>query len=438
YSHTFNTPGVYDYQCDPHAGLGMVGQVIVEAHSSELTINFSGMNPHIGQDIWLRVEDAASGDEIFRGSEVVEASFSMDVPGIVSGNDYIVEMYADHNENGRYDAPGDDHAWRLQLNDVDVDETVDFVHNTDFTDIEWKHAAMVRLTGMNPHVGQESYFALLETATGKVVDRKSEIVSESFSVTLEALESGVGYHIDFFADHNNNGYYDAPADDHAWRLEIANANGDEVLDFAHNTNFTDIDWKHRLRVRFDGMNPHIGQMLKLYVRDQSSGTTLDSVTVAAIEDAEFDIESHILEVGGSYHVDFYADLNENGTYDAPPTDHAWRLDVSNAMGDVDLDFTHNTEFTDIMETGTTSAAAAYAELSLKVYPNPVRSQLTVESESIIRKAEILSVSGAVLSSYSEINASQWSIFLDEFAVGVYLLRISSDNAPVTVVRIMKQ
>ena len=214
----------------------------------------------------------------------------------------------------------------------------------------------------------EIYFALIETSTGIVVDRESEIVTESFSVVLDELESGVGYHIDFFADHNGNGYYDAPADDHAWRLEIASANGDEVFDFSHNTNFTDIEWKHRLRVRFDGMNPHIGQMLKLYVRDQSSGTTLDSVTVAQIEDADFDIESHILEVGGSYTVDFYADLNKNNIYDAPPADHAWRLEVNNAMGDVDLDFTHNTTFTDIMKTETTSFAPTYAENALKWFP----------------------------------------------------------------------
>ena len=29
YKFTFDTPGTYNYQCDPHAGMGMVGQVIV-------------------------------------------------------------------------------------------------------------------------------------------------------------------------------------------------------------------------------------------------------------------------------------------------------------------------------------------------------------------------------------------------------------------------
>jgi len=291
---------------------------------------------------------------------------------------------------------------------------------------------------MNPHVGQEIYFALIETATGMVVDRESEIVSESFSVVLDELESGKGYHIDFFADHNDNGHYDAPSDDHAWRLEIASANGDEVFDFTHNTNFTDIQWSHRLRVRFEGMDPHVGQMMKLFVKDQSSGETLDSVVLSSIEDADFDIESHILEVGGDYFVDFYADLNQSGGYDAPPTDHAWRLVVDNAMGDVDLDFTHNTTFTDIMNEGTTSAASTYAKMALKVYPNPAASLITIESESMIRSAEIFSISGAVVKSVPGIDSRRRSISLDGLAGGVYFIKVTSDNAAGASLRIIKQ
>lgn len=438
YNYVFNTPGTYDYQCDPHFGLGMVGQVIVEAPAYSLTVNFSGMNPHIGQNLWLRVENVESGDEIFRGSDVVEASFSVIIPGIETGNDYLIEMYADHNQNGRYDAPGNDHAWSVEVNDVDGNETVDFVHNTNFTDIEWEHAATVRLSGMNPHVGQEIYFALIETASGIVVDRESETVSESFSVVLDELESGIGYHIDFFADHNDNGYYDAPSDDHAWRIEIESANGDEIIDFSHNTNFTDIEWKHRLRVQFDGMNPHVGQMMKLYVRDQSNGAILDSVIVSPIEDADFDIESHILEVGGSYYVDFYADLNNNGVYDAPPADHAWRMMANNTMGDVDLAFVHNTDFTDIMTAETTYLSLVNAEMALQIYPNPATSQITFKSEASISSAEILSLSGALLKAHKEINAFQHSISIEELPAGVYLLRIQSDDAADTVERIVKR
>jgi hypothetical protein len=46
--------------------------------------------------------------------------------------------------------------------------------------------------------------------------------------------------VDFYADHNGNDSYDPPPTDHAWREGFTNSTGDYVLEFAHNTNFTDI------------------------------------------------------------------------------------------------------------------------------------------------------------------------------------------------------
>jgi predicted lipoprotein with Yx(FWY)xxD motif/plastocyanin len=348
FSHVFTIPGIYNYQCDPHASFGMVGKVIVEELSPDtLTVNFSGMTPHVGQNLWLAVIDDDSKDEIARITEVVTASFSIAIPGIESGKSYTIEFFSDHNGNGYYDAPPADHAWRLELNNASGNEVLDFSHNTNFTDIKWEHRVAVNLSGMTPHVGQEIYFALVDADEGEIIDRKSEIVEESFTVDLREIRPGKSYYVDFFADHNGNGYYDAPPADHAWRLEIVSASGDEVLDFSHNTNFTDIMWKHRLRVRLSGMNPHMGQMLTLFVREIPSGIYLDTVVVAQIEDADFDVRSYVIETGNSYLVDFYADHNGNGKYDAPPVDHAWRIETGQAMGDVDVAFVHNTNFTDI-------------------------------------------------------------------------------------------
>jgi predicted lipoprotein with Yx(FWY)xxD motif len=95
------------------------------------------------------------------------------------------------------------------------------------------------------------------------------------------------------------------------------------------------------------MDPHVGQMLTLFVRELPSGQYLDTVLVSTIEDAEFDVRSYVLEPGKSYVVDFYADHNGNGMYDAPPADHAWRVETGQAMGDLDVAFVHNTNFTDI-------------------------------------------------------------------------------------------
>ncbi|PHI19177.1 hypothetical protein CEQ90_14030 [Lewinellaceae bacterium SD302] len=53
YSFTFTQPGTYDYQCDPHQFLGMVGQVIVEAAGANNTIVINEINynsPESGSD----------------------------------------------------------------------------------------------------------------------------------------------------------------------------------------------------------------------------------------------------------------------------------------------------------------------------------------------------------------------------------------------------
>lgn len=241
FSHVFTVPGTYDYQCDPHVGWGMVGQVVVEGSVGNiLTINFTGMTPHVGQTLWLVVEDRDESEEILRMSRLIEESFTVEVPGIVAGNDYRVEFFADHNGNGSYDDPPTDHAWRYDLDEVSENEVLDFTHNTDFKDVDWDHRVVVNLSGMTPHVGQEIYFALIDAASGEVIDRESEIVSESFTVELTKTRSESAYRVDFFSDHNSNGHYDAPPADHAWRLEFESSAGDDTLDFVHNTDFTDI------------------------------------------------------------------------------------------------------------------------------------------------------------------------------------------------------
>ena len=133
FSHVFTIPGTYDYQCDPHVSFGMTGQIIVEeASENVMSVNFSAMNPHIGQTLWLAVEDRSESEDIFRTTRVAEESFTIEVPGIIAGNDYRIEFFADHNENGSYDAPSTDHAWRIDLDEVSATPNIDFVHNTNF------------------------------------------------------------------------------------------------------------------------------------------------------------------------------------------------------------------------------------------------------------------------------------------------------------------
>lgn len=210
-----------------------------------LTINFSGMTPHLGELLEIRVTDALTSEEITRKRiESVPASdFSVDLPGLKLNGEYNVEMYADHNKNGLYDAPPTDHAWKFNFTDNTGDFASTFIHNTNFTDINWQYLLTLNLIGMTPHLGEKLFMRVADTGNSKEIGRKSVIIpSVDFSITVPKIDIGHSYNIDFFADHNGNGIYDAPPSDHAWRISFANTSGNVVQNFTHNTNFTDINW----------------------------------------------------------------------------------------------------------------------------------------------------------------------------------------------------
>ena len=138
FSHIFTMPGTYDYRCDPHVGWGMFGRVVVEESvASLLTINFTGMTPHAGQEIYFALIDAATGEVIDRESEIVSENFAVELNKNMSGTSYYVDFFSDHNGNGYYDAPPTDHAWRLDFQSTTGDDSLDFVHNTNFTGYNW-------------------------------------------------------------------------------------------------------------------------------------------------------------------------------------------------------------------------------------------------------------------------------------------------------------
>jgi plastocyanin len=351
YAHVFKTIGFYDYHCDPHALDGMTGKIEVKQSTGNndkynLTINFMGMTPHVDQILWLEVVDKNSEKEVERKKQIVSTDFSVDVSGIEKDHSYFVNFYADHNGNGSYDTPPVDHAWQLELNDVMGDTTLIFQHNTNFTDIMWENKLTVHFMNMTPHVGQTMKLAVTDKNTGMELSRVTSIASVDFMVDIYGIENGNSYNIDFYADHNGNGAYDVPPTDHAWRLELNDVANDTVLNFTHNTSFTDIQWKNELAVHFMGMTPHVGQNLTLWIIDRETGMAVDSVM--AVAQTEFMIYSQSLLTGKSYNIDFYADHNGNGSYDAPPTDHAWRIKLDDVKGDTMLVFMHNTSFTDIM------------------------------------------------------------------------------------------
>ncbi len=103
----------------------------------------------------------------------------------------------------------------------------------------------------------------------------------------------------------------------------------------------------KLTIKFSQMDANLGQRLEIRVYDETTGFEVGFAKVPEITDPAFDVQLFVLVGGKSYRVDFYADVNDNGQYDPPPFDDAWRLHVTDVQGDVTMPFARSTDFTDI-------------------------------------------------------------------------------------------
>ena len=175
-----------------HLGSVIIGIVAVAVLSIAawgdltLTLTLTEMDPHIGQALGLRVVDTATGGEISRLTveEIPGSTLELSLSGLMKGASYRIDLYADANGNGIYDAPPDDHAWRIELPEVQMDGALTFAHNASFVDIDWppaadgvivegeyRHSMVDRGTGIEVYWqndGETIYVGLIGPGTGWV------------------------------------------------------------------------------------------------------------------------------------------------------------------------------------------------------------------------------------------------------------------------------
>lgn len=316
-----------------------------------VTLQLRNLTPHVGQRFQARLVDRASGLELDRVTRaaIETPDFAVTLNGIQIGGSYTVDFYADHNGNGRYDTPPADHAWRLVIDNATGNETLTFEHNTIFTRILWPMSFTLNVSNLNPHIGQRFALRVVNKATSREVGRVTipSVQSANFSVTVPGILAGQSYRVDFYADLNGNGRYDTPPTDHAWRIDLDNVTNDTVREFTHNTNFTAISWLYEFTLDAQNMTPHLGQFFAIRVVDATTNAEVGRTTLERVPTANFKLSIPGIQIGKTYRVDFYADHNRNARYDAPPTDHAWRQEITPQRGNLSLAFLHNTTFTDI-------------------------------------------------------------------------------------------
>lgn len=406
-----------------------------------VTINLSNMSPHINQNLYLRVVDKSTLKETDRTVTLIASSnFSITLPAVEIGGSYFIDFFADFNTNGKYDAPPADHAWRLSLDNALGNDTLNFSHNANFTDIKWQNVLTINFDAMTPHLGQLLEIKLENSTTEQEIGRVKipAIASATFPVQIIGLTDPGDYSIEFYADHNGNGIYDAPPTDHAWKVGFNYTGGNATVNFTHNATFTDIQWKYLLTVNFLSMTPHVGEKLELRVVKADNQEEAGRISLPQILVPNFTVTVPGFDLNQNYNIDFYADHNGNGTYDAPPVDHAWRLTFNSSTGDHISDFTHNTSFTDIQWPGATAvedeAIVVYRYSLEQNYPNPFNPSTTISfsiPENQFVSLKLYNLIGQEIKTLITGNLEKGNhtvqLNAEELSSGIYLYKLESNN-----------
>ena len=153
-------------------------------------------------------------------------------------------------------------------------------------------------SGFSYHIGQNFYIKAVNASTGQDVHNSMRemvvtqsdfwLVIDSIPLAKEYWGMGFSYNLDFYADLNKNGKYDAPPIDHAWRVTISNMKKDTTLNFSHNLNFTDIKWTNSISKVGDDMMSS-GITLQQNYPNPFSLTTTISFSITGSQNTTLDI-----------------------------------------------------------------------------------------------------------------------------------------------------
>ena len=198
--------------------------------------------------------------------------------------------------------------------------------------------------------------------------------------------------------------------------------------------------KFSLHMNITGMSPHTGQYFEISVVDVATDSVVANEDIASIVDPDFEyVFMHALDAGASYNIDMWADLNTNGSYDAPPTDHSWRIELNNVSDNTAQNFQHNTDFTDLGGTVSIDSETFQPQdfVLYENYPNPFNPETSIRFELASAghvNLDIFNIRGEQVAQLisSELNAGahqvQWSakdLAGNDLPTGIYIYTLRS-------------
>lgn len=229
-----------------------------------LCVRLTRFTPHVQQ---LVVVDLVSSDDNLRARAVLDplngveptADIVMplaiptdEVPAEGETHPLHLEIWADNDDDGVY-TPNSDHDWDIPL---PASGNRVFEHSSAFRDLVPRPRSIggdftMLFTGMTIHDGERFELMVIEDESGRTVGlyRLGSIpASGEFTVSIPDIidvgaGGGIGYRVEFYADHNGDLSYDDPTADHAWVLLLESQADGLTHTFDHNTAFTPLDYQ---------------------------------------------------------------------------------------------------------------------------------------------------------------------------------------------------
>lgn len=475
YSHVFTVSGEYDYQCDPHVGLGMVGTItVMEVPMDTLTINFTGMTPHVGQMLTLYVRELPSGKTLdtLVVDAIENADFSLQSYVIQSGTSYVLDFYADHNENGMYDAPPTDHAWRVETGEAIGNLVVEFTHNTNFTDIMSNIGPDIQLMDdsvlgsiLTDGGGYTLYYftkdALPDTSlcVGGCVTNWPLFYAENpelgegldladfSSITHpegEMQTTYKGWPLYYFVNDLNPGETEGEAVGNVWFVAKPDYSVmllDGLLIGKDSITYTGSYEPGEEMVQF--FVDENGKTLYIFINDTYNQNNFTASDFG--NDAVWPIYEEVLQsVASTLDRSLFDSIDVFGrqqlTYNGWPL-YYFGNDAN--RGETTGVSVPNPGVWPVAVAGLEAPVASSVDefeskLGLRLYPNPVVDVLNIISNETIGSISIINVMGARIQSLSNIHSTDYQISLEGIGPGVYFLEVTSTENKTEISRLIKK
>ena len=321
----------------------------------DFSFSGQGYDVHNGQLLSIALTRVLDGKVVVREkAQVTDGAVSINAGGsVMTGQAYVLDIFADLNANGVCNDSPTDHAWRVEVPLVDSAVNITRNHDDAFSSLSCGNFQPGKLTfsgsGYGYHAGKVLSMALLRQPDGLVVHRDAALVDSNgdFSFTKTSiLQPGLNYQIAFYADQVNFGTCDTPGGsaDHAWQVVMENVAGDVTQSEIHNTNFVDVCAKfaaYDFTLSGSGYPMHDTQQIRAKLYRVLDGIVVadQSTSPVSVSSGAFSVAfGKVLQPGLEYRVDFYADVDSSTT--CTTGDHGWRLSISKADEDLLLATTH--------------------------------------------------------------------------------------------------